>query len=169
MREVLTLLRARTGHDFASYKSGTVQRRIERRVQLHGFASLAEYMSFLGTDPEEPNALMKELLISVTNFFRDVEAWKVIEQRVVPRIFSLKGPHDKVRVWVPACATGEEAYSLAMLLAEHASAVPVPPAIQIFGTDLDADAIATAREGFYTGPEVADLPEARLRRFFDAD
>jgi two-component system CheB/CheR fusion protein len=112
---------------------------------------------------------MKELLISVTNFFRDPHAWGVLAQRVVPRLFLHKGSQDQVRVWVPGCATGEEAYSLAMLLAEHGSATLEPPAIQLFATDLDQRAIVVAREGFYTDAEVADVSDQRLRRFFQRE
>ena len=169
IREVLALLRAKTGHDFSSYKHGTVQRRIERRVQVRGFVTVTEYTAFLGSHPEEATALMKELLISVTNFFRDPEAWRALQQRVIPRLFAAPLLHDKLRVWVPGCATGEEAYSLAMLLSEHALAMSDSPPIQVFGSDLDATAIAVAREGVYTGPEVADVSEDRLRRFFQVE
>ena len=165
VREVLAVLRARTGHDFSSYKTGTVRRRIDRRVQLHGLAGVGEYIAFLRSHPDEPQALMKELLISVTSFFRDPASWQVVKQAVIGQLFLNKGVADRIRVWVPACATGEEAYSIAMLLAEHASTIDAPP-IQVFGTDLDADAIAVAREGFYTAAEVVDVSEERLRRFF---
>ena len=169
MREVLTLLRVRTGHDFSNYKAATLQRRVERRMTLRDVASLETYARLVRQEPEEAASLMKELLISVTNFFRDPPAWGVLEQRVVPRLFVNKGPQDQVRVWVAGCATGEEAYSLAMLLAEHNAATLDPPATLVFATDLDRRAIAVAREGFYTDAEVGDVSDERLRRFFQRE
>ena len=169
MREVLTLLRVRTGHDFSNYKAATLQRRVERRMSLRDVASLESYARLVRQDPEEAASLMRELLISVTNFFRDPHAWGVLEQRVIARLFLHKGPQDQVRVWVPGCATGEEAYSFAMMLAEHGAATLDPPAILVFATDLDQRAISDAREGFYTDAEVTDVSEERLRRFFQRE
>ena len=116
--------------------------------------------------PDEAAALLKELSISVTNFFRDPGAFASLELRVIPRLFATKHEQDHVRVWVAGCATGEEAYSIAMLLSEDGETTPERPNIQVFGTDLDEQAIATAREGFYSDAEVADVSEARLRGFF---
>jgi len=166
LHDVLTLLRVRTGHDFSNYKTATVQRRIERRMTLRSVPTLVGYSRLIRQEPDEAVALMKELLISVTNFFRDQAAWTVIEQRVVPRLFLNKGPHNQVRVWVPGCATGEEAYSIAMLLAEYSTAALDQPAIQVFATDLDQAAVVAGREGLYTEAEVADVSEERLQRFF---
>jgi two-component system CheB/CheR fusion protein len=166
LRKVLTLLRSRTGHDFSNYKTATVQRRIGRRMTLLGLPSVGGYVRTLRDEPAEAAALMQELLISVTNFFRDPPAWRALADRVIPRLFLNNGVNDQVRVWVAGCATGEEAYSLAMLLAEHADSAPERPAIQLFATDLDQRAIATAREGLYSVAEVVDVPEARLQRFF---
>ena len=166
LREVLTLLRVRTGQDFSNYKAATLQRRIERRMTLRDMASMSSYARLMRQEPEEAVALMKELLISVTNFFRDPDAWAALQERVIPRLFFDKGGHDQVRVWVPGCATGEEAYSVGMLLAEYAFTAPDPPAIQIFATDLDVAAIARARDGLYTEAEIVDVPEDRLQRFF---
>ena len=166
MREVLTLLRVRTGHDFANYKTATLQRRVERRMNLRGVTTLPAYARLIRQEPDEAVSLMKELLISVTSFFRDLPVWSVVEQRLVPRLFYNKGSLDQVRVWVPGCATGDEAYSIAMLLAEYAATLPEPPSIQAFATDLDQAAIASAREGLYTEAEVADVSEERLQRFF---
>ena len=115
---------------------------------------------------EESHALLKDLLISVTNFFRDREAFEALERLVIPRLFAGKSEDDQVRVWVAACATGEEAYSIGMLLAEHANARPGSPAVQVFATDIDEAAIATAREGLYTLNDAADVSPDRLRRFF---
>jgi two-component system, chemotaxis family, CheB/CheR fusion protein len=169
MRDVLTLLRVRTGHDFSNYKTATVQRRILRRMNLRSVSELATYARQIRQQPDEAIALMKELLISVTNFFRDSHAWSALEQRIVPRLFLNKSAQDQVRVWVPGCATGEEAYSVAMLLAEYATGSIDQPSIQVFATDLDQAAVATARDGCYTVAEVADVSEERLNRFFQRD
>jgi two-component system CheB/CheR fusion protein len=166
MRDVLALLRVRTGHDFSNYKPGTLRRRIERRINVRGVPTVASYAHLIRREPNEATALMKELLISVTNFFRDPPAWAALEQRVIPRLFMNKRSPEQVRVWVVGCATGEEAYSVAMVLAEHAGGTVDQPAIQVFATDLDHQAIATAREGFYRDAEVVDIPEERLQRFF---
>ena len=166
-RQVITLLRMRTGHDFANYKPSTILRRIERRLSLAGVGSLLEYADFLQQHADEAPALMKDLLISVTNFFRDTATYASLEKLVLPHIFQGKSGIEQVRVWVAGCATGEEAYSIAMLLAEHASGTAeTPPRIQVFASDLDEQAIAIAREGFYTDAEVADISLERLRRFF---
>ena len=166
LREVLTLLRVRTGHDFSNYKPATLLRRIERRILVHGLSDAKQYVQVLRERPEEIGLLLNELLISVTNFFRDPEAYQILERRVVPKLFENKNMSDHVRVWAAGCATGEEAYSIGMALAEAASASLTPPRVQVFATDLDERAIAIAREGFYTDAEVADVSDDRLRRFF---
>jgi two-component system CheB/CheR fusion protein len=166
LRDILTLLRVRTGHDFANYKDATLQRRIQRRMNVHNVGTLPRYAQLIREEPNEALLLMRELLISVTSFFRDQDAFTVLEQRIIPRLFLNKQPHDQVRVWVAGCATGEEAYSIAMLLTEHAERLTVRPAIQVFATDLDEHAIAIAREGLYSNADVADLSEERLQRFF---
>jgi two-component system CheB/CheR fusion protein len=166
MREILTVLRIRTGHDFANYKPGTVHRRVARRIHLRRLPDLQAYGRFLRENPEEAVRLMKELLISVTNFFRDPPAFDALATNVLPQIIEDKGSQNQIRVWVPACATGEEAYSIAMLLAEQTESALQQPPIQVFATDLDEQAIAAARDGFYTNSEVADLSEERLQRFF---
>jgi two-component system, chemotaxis family, CheB/CheR fusion protein len=166
LRDVLTLVRIRTGHDFSNYKPATVLRRIARRMSIRQVATLDEYAAFVREDHGEAAALMKDLLISVTNFFRDAEAYRALETRVIPQLFSRQRAFDQVRVWCVGCATGEEGYSLAMLLTEAASLEVDPPAVQVFATDLDESAIAVAREGFYTDAEVADVSEERLQRCF---
>jgi two-component system CheB/CheR fusion protein len=166
LHDVVSLLRSRTGHDFANYKTATVIRRIERRMAVRKRATLAEYAEFLRENPEEPALLLKDLLISVTNFFRDAPAYESLAARVVPRLFQDKRSENQVRVWVAGCATGEEAYSIAMLLAEQGSEQADPPKIQVFATDLDVQALAVAREGKYSDVEVAEVSEERLRRFF---
>ena len=166
LREVMTLLRVRTGHDFANYKSGTLMRRLQRRLNVVGLSTVSEYARLVREEPAEAVLLMKDLLISVTHFFRDPDAFTLLEELVIPRLFEGKRADDQIRVWVPACATGEEAYSIAMLLAERADTVSERPHIQVFGTDLDEQAIAVARDGHYSEAAVGDVPEKRLGRFF---
>ena len=166
LREVFTQLRVRTGHDFTNYKRPTILRRIERRISVRNLSGIAEYARYLKKQPEEVQALLKDLLISVTNFFRDKQAFAVLENDVVPRILENKRAGDQIRVWVAGCATGEEAYSIAMLLAEKTQGGIDSPEIQIFASDIDETAIATAREGFYTINDAADVSPEQLRRFF---
>jgi two-component system, chemotaxis family, CheB/CheR fusion protein len=165
LRDVLAYLRTRTGRDFGVYKRATIVRRIARRMQVNGTEDLPSYLNFLRTHAGEPVALLQDLLISVTNFFRDPEAFAALEAEI-PRIFAGKGPDDAVRVWVAACATGEEAYSIAMLLIEHARKIDAPPRLQVFATDLDGESIRAAREAFYPPTISADVSEPRLRAFF---
>jgi two-component system, chemotaxis family, CheB/CheR fusion protein len=166
MRDIFTHLRVRTGHDFSSYKPGTVLRRLERRMRVGGISTLTEYAGFLRESEDEPQALLKDLLISVTNFFRDAEAFETLDRLVMPKLLEGKGPDDQIRAWVAGCATGEEAYSIAMLLAEHTWGIAEAPAVLLFATDIDTEAIATAREGFYTATDTADVSADRLARFF---
>ncbi len=165
LREIFTQVRMRTGHDFSNYKRPTLLRRIERRVNVRNLPMLSEYAVFLRDNPEETQALLKDLLISVTNFFRDKKVFEYMEQDIIPRILSNKNAGSQVRIWVPGCATGEEAYSLAMLFAEQTPGVDAPK-IQIFATDIDESAVATAREGLYTINDAADVSPERLHRFF---
>ncbi len=165
LKEILAYLKARSGHDFQYYKRATILRRIGRRMQVNGTAQLPEYLAYLQTHPGETGALLQDLLISVTNFFRDKDAFDAISA-IIPKLFENKSAVDQIRVWVPACATGEEAYSIAMMLSEHAARLTHPPRIQIFATDLDQTAIEVAREGRYPETIVADVSEERLRRFF---
>ncbi len=166
LRDVLVFLRTRTGRDFTSYKRATILRRIARRMQVNGVEGLHDYQSFLRTHPGEAGALLQDLLISVTNFFRDREAFDALEHDVIPSLFANKETNEHVRVWIPACATGEEAYSIAMLLFEHAQTLDSPPAIQVFGSDLNEDAIQSARVGVYPDSIATDVTEERLKRFF---
>jgi two-component system CheB/CheR fusion protein len=159
---IFTTLRKRTGQDFANYKRSTLLRRVERRLAVRGLQELSEYARLIADDAEEPAALLRELLISVTNFFRDAPVWERIEQMLIPRILENKRPEDHLRIWVAGCATGEEAYSMAILLADRQNL----PNVQIFATDLDEHAIARARNGIYNEAEVADVSPERLRRYF---
>jgi two-component system CheB/CheR fusion protein len=168
LREVLSLLRTRTGRDFSYYKRATILRRISRRMQVNGIDELPGYVAFLRTQSGEAGALLQDLLISVTNFFRDREAFEALGSQI-PELFRDKGPNDSVRAWVPACASGEEAYTIAILLAEHARTLDAPPTIQVFATDLDEEAIAEARTGAYPFTISTDVSDERLRRFFTKD
>ncbi|MFP4229059.1 MAG: CheR family methyltransferase [Salinivenus sp.] len=162
-------LRHRSGIDFSSYKRSTVLRRLERRLQLWGVDSLEAYLPLLRDEHGEAQALRKDLLISVTSFFRDPEAFEALAETVLPALFEDKDPGDSVRVWVPGCATGEEAYSLAMLLTEYADTLDHPPRLQLFATDVDEDALGTAREGRYPKAIQSDISDERLQRFFQPD
>jgi two-component system CheB/CheR fusion protein len=168
LRDVLVFLRTRTGRDFSYYKRATILRRIGRRLQVNGVPNLQSYLDFLRTHPGEAGALLQDLLISVTNFFRDREVFESLE-RFIPELFRNKSQADTVRVWSPACATGEEAYSLAMMLTEHARTLESPPSLQVFGCDLDEEAIQLARAGQYPEAITADVSEERLRKFFVKD
>jgi two-component system CheB/CheR fusion protein len=169
LREIFTQLRVRTGHDFANYKRPTLLRRIERRITVRNLPNLVTYAAFLQEQPDEVNALLKDLLISVTNFFRDKKAFEALELEILPAILKNKKNEDQVRIWVAGCATGEEAYSIAMICAEQTMNVIDAPKVQIFATDIDEDAIQHAREGFYTINDAADVSTERLRRFFNKE
>lgn len=163
---ILRKLHNRTGHDFSHYKRTSLLRRLERRLQLLQIADLPAYVAYVRENPPELDALLKDLLISVTNFFRDPDAWDVIEG-IIPHLFEGKTVEDTVRVWVPGCATGEEAYSIAILLCEYASRQPDAPMVQVFATDIDENALLFARDGIYPEAVAKDIPRERLSRFFD--
>ena len=167
--DIFTHLRIRTGHDFSNYKRATILRRIDRRLGLREVNSLSDYSRYLREKPSEVQLLMKDLLISVTNFFRDHESIEMLTSKVMPRLFESKKSDEPIRVWVPGCATGEEAYSIAILFSEYLSTNVRPPSLQIFATDLDQEAIQVAREGLYKDAEVADISPERLRRFFNRE
>jgi chemotaxis methyl-accepting protein methylase len=166
LREIFTHLRVSTGHDFSNYKRATILRRIERRINVRDLPTLPAYAAFLHEHPEEIKALLKDLLISVTNFFRDKEAFDAIKEHVLPKILENKKQEDNVRIWIAGCATGEEVYSIAMLCAELTFGVLDAPKILLFATDIDDAAIAVAREGYYSLNDAADVSPERLRRFF---
>ena len=166
LRRILAHVRVRTGHDFSKYKRATILRRIARRMQVTRSDSPNAYYEVLRDNLDEAQALLGDLLISVTSFFRDKEAFQILEQQVIPQLFQGKLSDRAIRVWVPGCATGEEAYSIAMLLLEQASRQDIRPTIQIFGSDIDGKALGMAREGQYPAAIEADVSEDRLRRFF---
>ena len=167
--DIIALLQAHTGHDFRHYKRATVVRRIERRMQVCGLPDLGAYRERLKSDPNEGQALLHDLLIGVTSFFRDHASFEALEREVIPQLFKDKEASGQVRAWVAACSTGEEAYSLAMLLCEQASLLSRPPHLQIFGTDLDERGIAACRAGVYPASIAADVPPARLLQFFSRE
>ena len=166
MQRILSHLRVRSGHDFSSYKKPTIRRRIARRMQVQRAASMADYLGVLRENPQEAQALFADLLISVTMFFRDTSAFEKLAALVIPRLFEDKGASDTIRIWVPGCATGEEAYSIAILLLEEASRHEIRCGLQVFASDLDDGALMVAREGRYPIAIEADITEDRLRRFF---
>jgi two-component system CheB/CheR fusion protein len=165
LREVLSFLRTRTGRDFTGYKRATIVRRIARRMQVNGTDHLHGYLNCLRTRPGEAAALLQDLLISVTNFFRDSDSFAALDTHLA-ELFKGRGPNDTLRIWVPACATGEEAFSLSILLCERARQLDAPPQIQVFATDLDEEAIRIGREAIYPTTIEADVSEDLLRRYF---
>ncbi|WP_024519376.1 chemotaxis protein CheB [Bradyrhizobium sp. Tv2a-2] len=166
LRRILAHVRVRTGHDFSKYKRATILRRIARRMQITRTETPNDYYDVLRDNTDEAQALLGDLLISVTSFFRDKEAFRTLEMQVIPQLFHGKLPDRSIRVWIPGCATGEEAYTISMLLLEHASRQDIRPTIQVFGSDIDPRALAIAREGQYPAAIEADVSEDRLRRFF---
>ncbi|HXV42467.1 MAG TPA: chemotaxis protein CheB [Anaerolineae bacterium] len=166
LHKIYILLRSRSGHDFSLYKQKTVARRIERRMALQQIERIEEYYRYLQQTPAEVDTLFKELLIGVTNFFRDPAAFAALEQEVIPRLFEQREPGDSLRVWAPGCATGEEAYSLAILLREYMDTLKREFKVQLFATDINAGAIEQARQGRYSLSIAADVSPERLQRFF---
>lgn len=163
---VLRMLGARAKLDFTAYKKGTLQRRIQHRMSLTRCEKLPQYVELLRQTPTELDALFKDLLIHITSFFREPAAWKVLRERVVRPLLAAKPPDEPLRVWVPACATGEEAYSVAMLLLEELDATQSSGRIQVFASDVDVEALNNARTGVYPERIAADVSSERLLRFF---
>jgi two-component system CheB/CheR fusion protein len=166
LKKIFVLLRAQTGHDFSDYKPSTIIRRIERRMAVQQIETMADYVKYLQSAPAEVEALFRDMLIGVTNFFRDSEAFKELEKIALPRLFAAKRAGGVLRVWAPGCSTGEEAYSLAILIVERLEALKKSYTVQVFATDIDAQAIAVARAGLYPASIAADLTPERLARFF---
>lgn len=166
INRILMQLRTITGHDFALYKKSTIGRRIERRMSQNNIDDADIYALYLKENPAEVHLLFKELLINVTNFFRDTEAFSVLENEILPQLCADKPDNYLFRVWVAGCATGEEAFSIAILLRERMEQSRQELKVQIYSTDLDDDAIAIARAGFYPPNIAQDVTPERLRRFF---
>jgi two-component system, chemotaxis family, CheB/CheR fusion protein len=166
LQDIHATLQKRIGHDFSRYKHKTLLRRIHRRMQVRQIQSVSEYAERLRQEGDEASLLFRDLLIGVTSFFRDADAFDVLAAKVVPKLFEGDAASDAVRVWVPGCATGEEAYSLAILLREHISGLTSPPKVQVFATDIDEAALAVARAARYPRAMLEHLSDERLKRFF---
>ena len=166
LARICALLRRKTGHDFSRYKTATLVRRVQRRMQVLQVPSVAAYVESLRTDPHEPEELFRDLLIGVTQFFRDPEAFAAIGREVMPRLFEHAGADGAVRVWAPGCATGEEAYSLAILAREEMERGELRPRVQIFAGDIDDEALDFARAARYPESIAEHVSEERLERFF---
>ena len=160
------MLHRLTGADFSHYKPNTIKRRIIRRMILNKIEDLHEYADYLKLHTNELHQLYQDLLINVTSFFRDSEAMEYMRKELLAKIIESKAPSDIIRVWVPACSTGQEAYSLAMLMVEVLGEKMATTNIQIFATDLSETAINKARIGIYSKDEVVDVPPKRLQQFF---
>jgi two-component system CheB/CheR fusion protein len=171
LEKAVILLRAHTGNDFSHYKRNTLYRRIERRMGIHQISKMAGYVRYLQENSQEMDILFKELLIGVTNFFRDPAAWEQLCEQAIPALLASRPPGQALRAWVPGCSTGEEAYSLAIVLKEAVEEIKPQGkfTIQIFATDLDRDAIDKARHGVFPANIAADVSEARLKRFFNKE
>ena len=166
LKRVFILLRAQTGHDFSHYKQNTVIRCVERRMAISQIDRLDDYVRYLQQSPAEVESLFHDLLIGVTSFFRDPAAFEALRLHVIPQLVEGKPPGSPIRVWVPGCSTGEEAYSIAILLHEHIAAVRQTLKLQVFATDIDARSIDRARAGVYPASVAADIAPERLAQFF---
>jgi two-component system CheB/CheR fusion protein len=169
LKKIFIALRTHVGHDFSQYKPSTILRRIERRMAVHQIEHIDSYVKYLHQTPREVEALFRDLLIGVTNFFRDPAAFKALEELVIPQLFASNPPGSAIRVWSTGCSTGEEAYSLAILLQEHRETLKQDYTLQVFATDIDSRAIATARAGIYPASMAVDISPERLKRFFSLE
>jgi len=169
LKKIFVLLRSQTGHDFSQYKRSTFVRRVERRMAVHQIDRLEEYVRYLHQTPADVESLFRDLLIGVTRFFRDPEAFGALEQEAIPRLFAGKPAGTLIRVWVPGCSTGEEAYSLAILLQERIEKLKQNFKLQVFATDIDHHAIECARTGTYPASIADDISPERLARFFSPE
>jgi two-component system CheB/CheR fusion protein len=166
LHTIFAIVKAKTGHDFSSYKTNTVLRRIERRMAVNDAGGIGKYIALLRENPHEAHALCQDILIGVTSFFRDPEAFDTLRREIIPRLFADRDPDEPVRIWHACCATGEEVYSMAMLIREYLDENQLANKVQLFATDIDEVAIAQARAGLYED-DIADvLGEGRLGRFF---
>ena len=166
--EIIDLLRTKTAHDFTLYKQGTLQRRIERRMAMAAIETddMDRYLDVLRSDTSELDLLAKDLLINVTSFFRDPKVFDLLAEKIVPDLVRNRTPDHPLRIWIAGCSTGEETYSLAMLFREEIAAAKRNIKLQVFASDVDPDAVASAREGLYPETIEADVSAARLARFF---
>lgn len=169
LKKIFILLRAQTSHDFSQYKPSTICRRIERRMVVHQIDAIDSYVKYLQQTPAEVEALFRDLLIGVTNFFRDPEAFGALESLVIPKLFDGKPAGAVIRAWSTGCSTGEEAYSIAILLQERSEKLKQNYKLQVFATDIDSRAIASARTGLYPTSIAENISAERLARFFTAE
>jgi two-component system CheB/CheR fusion protein len=165
--ELLLMLRETRGFDFIGYKRSTLQRRLRRRMDARGLSTLSEYRDYLELEPDEFARLFDSLLINVTGFFRDPAAWQALQETVLPELLAAKGPRRPIRVWSAGCATGEEAYTMAIILAEAMGIEDFASRVKIYATDLDEDALQQARAGIYTERQVADVAEDLRKKYFE--
>lgn len=169
LQAIYALLRNQLGHDFGGYKSKTFLRRVQRRMQVTQMRALDAYVRHLQADPKEVAALFRDLLINVTNFFRDAESFEKLAELAIPKLFEGRNATDTIRVWVPGCSTGEEVFSLAMLMREHMDTLKAVPRVSIFATDIDEVALGVARAGRYPEGLLDTVSEERCKRFFIQD
>ncbi len=169
MKKIFVLLRAHTGHDFSQYKPSTARRRVDRRMAVHQLETIDGYVRYLQENGTELDALCQDLLIGVTSFFRDPAAFEVLEKQVLPALLNTKPAGHPIRVWCAGCSTGEEAYSIAILIAERMAALKISFPVQVFATDISTKAIAHARKGVYPASIATDMSAERLARFFVAE
>ncbi|MCK1383765.1 CheR family methyltransferase [Bradyrhizobium sp. 21] len=167
--EIYGILRNQIGHDFSGYKTKTFVRRVQRRMQVTQLSSVEAYVEHLRQEPTEVGALFRDLLINVTNFFRDEDAFESLASAVIPKIFEGRGADEAVRIWVPGCSTGEEVFSIAILAREHMDGLKAVPRVQIFATDIDERALSVARMARYPGALLESVSPERRKRFFIAD
>jgi two-component system CheB/CheR fusion protein len=169
VQKVFSIIRNATGYDFAQYKRTTIFRRIERRLAVHQIDKLADYIMYMQKNPLEIEALFKDLVIGVTSFFRDPEAYQVLEEKVLPQLLHGKNPDDVIRCWVVGCSSGEEAYSMAVIVSEAMEKFKKHINVQIFATDIDETAIENARMGVFPESIATDVSKERLGQFFTKD
>ncbi|MBL8994490.1 MAG: chemotaxis protein CheR, partial [Spirochaetia bacterium] len=166
MSKIFAILETRTRHDFSGYKTNFILRRLERRLAFHKLTSLSHYAALLNRRPGEADLLLRELSVGVTHFFRDKPAFDSLERKVIPKLVSTGTVRGKIRIWCAGCSTGQEAYSIAILLAErmerHAKKIP----ITLFATDIDARSIQVARSGTYPAQDLEGISQERRSRFF---
>ncbi|MDM8549101.1 chemotaxis protein CheB [Desulfobacterales bacterium HSG2] len=166
LNKIFMLVRHQTTHDFSFYKKASVSRRIERRMGINRIDNLADYVFCLQQNPKETEALFKDLLIGVSSFFRDMESFEILKENIIPPLFENRPLDQAVRIWVPGCSTGEEAYSIGMLIREHLEFLKKKYRVQIFATDINDEAIDIARTGIYPSNIISKVPEEYLQRFF---
>jgi two-component system, chemotaxis family, CheB/CheR fusion protein len=169
LKKIFNLLRAQTGHDFSHYKQNTIIRRIERRMAIKNIKSVEEYVLYLEQKPAEVEALFHDFLIGVTSFFRNPMAFEALQKKVIPYLFTGKNSDSTIRIWVLGCSTGEETYSISILLQEQMEMLKQIFKVQIFATDINSRAIVQARSGIYPASISIDISPERLERFFTQD